>query len=69
MGVQPSNYGSQDESIMLHYDMLKCYREVIKNKLIDRLDYMDQEEVEEYAEIFSEIKADDRDDVIDVILG
>lgn len=66
---QPSNYGSQDESIMLHYDMLKCYREVIKNKLIDRLDYMDQEEVEEYAEIFAEMKADDRDDVIDVILG
>ena len=30
---------------------------------------MDQEEVEEYSEIFAEIKADDRDDVIDVILG
>ena len=66
---QPSNYGSQDESIMLHYEMLKCYREVIKNKLIDRLDYMDQDEVEEYEEIFAEIKADDRADVIDLVLG
>ena len=65
---QPSNYGSQDESIMLHYEMLKCYREVIKNKLIDRLDYMDQDEVEEYEEIFAEIKADDRTDVIDLVL-
>lgn len=66
---QPSNYGSQDESIMLHYEMLKCYREVIKNKLIDRLDYMDQDEVDEYEEIFAEIKADDRADVIDLVLG
>ena len=66
---QPSNYGSQDESIKLHYEMLKCYREVIKNKLIDMLDYMDGDEVEEYQEIFAEIKADDRDEVIDIILA
>ena len=41
---------------------------IIKNKLIDRLDYMDQDEVEEYEEIFAEIKADDRTDVIDLVL-
>lgn len=43
---QPSNYGSQDDSIMFHYEMLKCYKSVVKEKLKERMDWADEEEID-----------------------
>lgn len=66
---QPSNYGSQDDSIMFHYEMLKCYKSVVKTKLMDRMDWMEDEELDELKAIFAEMKADDRSDAIDLVLA
>jgi hypothetical protein len=59
---QPSNYGSQDESLKLHNEMVKCYRNVVRKKMEDYdEDYFDEE--------LSEFLSDDREDVIDNILN
>jgi hypothetical protein len=63
---QPSNYGSQDDAIMFHYEMLKCYKSVVKTKLMDQMDWMEDEELDA---IFAEMKADDRADAIDLVLA
>lgn len=66
---QPSNYGSQDESILLHYEMLKAYRKVVKNKLTERLQWGDEDDVIEYEKFLLDCKADDREDTLDLILN
>lgn len=66
---QPSNYGSQDDAIMFHFEMLKCYKSVVKTKLMDRLSWADEDEIDELKAIFAEMKADDRADAIDLVLA
>ncbi len=53
----PSNYGSQDQDHKLHYNILKVYRDVITEKL---LEYEDDKDV--INSIKADIKSDDRED-------
>lgn len=66
---QPSNYGSQDDAIMFHFEMLKCYKSVVKTKLMEQMDWMEDEELDELKAIFAEMRADDREDAIDLVLA
>jgi hypothetical protein len=49
--------------------MLKCYKSVVKTKLMDQMDWMEDEELDELKAIFAEMKADDRADAIDLVLA
>lgn len=62
---QPSNYGSQDQDLKLHYEMLKVYRKSLQDKI---LKYSDEED-DFYNEIIAEVKSDDRDDKIMEVLS
>ena len=59
---QPSNYGSQDESLSLHNEMVRCYRNIVRDKMIKYSEYY-------FSEELSEFLSDDREDVLDDILN
>jgi hypothetical protein len=53
---QPSNYGSQDQDLLLYIDMIRCYREHLSNKLEQSNDDCN------YDAHLNLLKSDDRDD-------
>jgi hypothetical protein len=55
---QPSNYGSQDQNLKLHLEMIRCYRESIT----ERMSYWNEDGY--YDEVLADLKSDDRDDKI-----
>lgn len=63
---QPSNYGSQDESLSLHNEMVRCYRNIVRDKMIKYSEYDDDDY---FSEELSEFLSDDREDVLDGILN
>lgn len=54
---QPSNYGSQSVEIKLHLEMIKCYRDIIVNK-------MGNDDESDYSDELLEVKSDERDEKI-----
>ena len=65
---QPSNYGTQDQDFKIHYEMLKCYRDCVKDKMLEysNSNYYDNDDDVTY--ILNDIKSEDRDDKILEIL-
>jgi hypothetical protein len=53
---QPSNYGGQDQDLLLYIDMIRCYREHLSNKLEQSNDDCN------YDAHLNLLKSDDRDD-------
>ena len=64
---KPSNYGSQEQDLRFYYDMLKCYKEVIKNKIRSDIDngYDDNFTLTEFL---ADIKTEDRDEKLHDVL-
>jgi hypothetical protein len=60
---QPSNYGNQDQDLKLHIEMLRCYKECIRTKMMKYDNYDGQ-----YDELVAEMVSDDREDKIVQIL-
>lgn len=60
---QPSNYGSQEQDYKLHLEMLRCYRECIKDKL-SKYDYDGDHDI-----LISEMVSDERDDKLTDVLS
>lgn len=63
---QPSNYGSQDGCLSLHNEMVRCYRNILRDKMIKYSEYDDDDY---FAVKLSEFLSDDREDVLDGILN
>ena len=62
---QPSNYGSH-ECLSLHNEMVRCYRNILRDKMIKYSEYDDDDY---FAAELSEFLSDDREDVLDGILN
>ena len=80
MKIYKPNYFIDDPVMNLEYDSyidlcpnLELYiapcTSVVKEKLMERMDWMEDEELDELRAIFAEMRADDRADAIDLVLA
>ena len=60
---QTSNYGSQEQDLKFHYEMIKCYKNVLRDKMVNS-GWDDH-----YDDVISEIVAEDRDDKLHEVLS